>query len=70
MTTCGRQTKEHLERVINEPLRTSQGADHKNADGETVPQAFEANIPVYSGNGLESALTVYPNVSTGTYLRP
>lgn len=57
LATSGRETDSSLEGVIDEPLETSQGSDHDNTDGETVPETTEANLGVDTANGSTHGLT-------------
>jgi hypothetical protein len=58
MPAGGGQPEEDLERVVDEPLRAGQGADHEDADGQAVPEALEADVAVDAGHGLERALAL------------
>lgn len=55
--TSGGETNVGLERVVKEPLETSEGTNHNNTDGETVPETTETNLGVDTANGLAGRLT-------------
>ena len=56
-TTRGREAHEDLKVVIDHPLETGEGTNHDNSDGQTVPEALEANLLVDSRGDGTHALT-------------
>lgn len=56
MTTRSRQTKIHLEGIVDQPLEGSQSANHEDTRRQPVPQAAEPNVAVDARDGLACAL--------------
>jgi hypothetical protein len=57
VSSCRRQAKRDLERVVDEPLERSKGTNHEDTDRQSVPQAAEANVAVDARNGCAGTLT-------------
>ena len=51
MTSGRRQTQPDLKRIVDEPLESGQSTDHDDSDGQSVPQAAEADVAVDSRHG-------------------
>eukprot|EP00757_Euglenozoa_sp_SAG-D1_P012213 gene12213-biopygen3335 len=48
-TPCGRETHDHLESVVDQPLQASQGSNHHNAEGNTAPQTPTKDLCILAG---------------------
>src|SRR3954469_335476 len=55
-----RESKTHLERVINEPLKRGQGSDHQDPDRQPIPETRETNTPVDARHRPARALAGFP----------
>ena len=54
------QRKSAIRRVsthVNHPLETSQGSDHDDSDGETIPETHESNVLVDTSHSGPESLT-------------
>lgn len=57
LRTSGRKSDVGLERVIEEPLETSESTNHNNTDRETIPETTETNLAVDTANSSTDRLT-------------
>ena len=55
MTSSRRQPQGNLETVIDEPLERRQGPNHRDSDGQSVPETLESDVAVDPRHGFPGA---------------